>query len=152
MLHCAVTHKSQKIAEWTADLHHNSLDPRYLGFFRLFNQQRFFEAHEVLEDLWLEDRSSSDFHFYKGLIQLAGAFVHFQKGRAQPAAALLRLAAENLARYPDRHQQLQIAEVRDLLDLWLKRAQSFQKIEIAPWPPPILHLESGPAGVKSPSA
>ena len=35
--------------------------------------------------------------FYKGLIQLAGAFVHLQKDRLRPAASLFRLAQKYLA-------------------------------------------------------
>jgi len=31
-------------------------DPRYLGYFECFNRQCFFEAHEVLEALWLPQR------------------------------------------------------------------------------------------------
>lgn len=32
------------------------LDPRFLEFFRLFQEEKFFEAHEVLEGLWRETR------------------------------------------------------------------------------------------------
>ena len=28
------------------------LDPSYVGFFQRFNEQQYFEAHEVLEELW----------------------------------------------------------------------------------------------------
>ena len=57
------------------------VDPRYAGYFALFNQQKFYEAHDILEDLWLPDRHGVNGSFYKGLIQLAGAFVHLQKQR-----------------------------------------------------------------------
>lgn len=48
----------------------------YLQFLELFNQQRFWEAHEVLEGPWRVNRSP----FYKGLIIYASAFVHVQRG------------------------------------------------------------------------
>ena len=67
-------------------------DPRYLKYFECFNQQRFFEAHDVLEALWLPQRQGPNGSFYKGLIQLAGAFVHWQKQRPGPAVALFKLA------------------------------------------------------------
>jgi predicted metal-dependent hydrolase len=95
------------------------LDPRYLGFFDCFNRQLFFEAHEVLEDLWLPDRRGTNGNFYKALIQLAGAFVHLQKNRLKPSAALFRLALANLEPYPSRHERLNLAAVRMLIGGWL---------------------------------
>src|SRR5215468_9066671 len=92
------------------------LDPHYAGYFELFNRQKFYEAHDVLEQLWLKDRHGADGNFYKGLIQLAGAFVHLQKNRLRPAAALFKLAAGNLEKYPDRHEQLNVHEVRELIE------------------------------------
>ena len=95
--------------------------PNYLGFFECFNSQKFFEAHEVLEKLWLPNRQESDGRFYKGLIQLAGAFVHVQKGRTGPATSLLKLARANLEGYPHTHQGLDLAAVRELIEVWLIR-------------------------------
>jgi len=143
VLHSPVSHKSQKIAEWTAGLRHDSLDPRYLAFFKLFNARQFFEAHEVLEDLWLQDRASPDYRFYKGLIQLAGAFVHLQKRRPQPAGALLRLSADNLAGYPDVYRQLRVAGLRGMVSAWLRFAGDMLPGAdvFGACPPPVLSLE-----------
>ena len=91
-------------------------DPRYLGYFECLNQQRFFEAHEILETLWLPQRQGPDGVFYKGLIQLAGAFVHWQKNRPGPAAALLRLAQANLRNYPGTHRGLDVEAVLAVID------------------------------------
>ena len=77
-------------------------DPHYLSYFECFNQQRFFEAHEVLEVLWLTQRDGPNGPFYKGLIQLAGAFVHWQKNRPGPAVALFKLAQTYLQQIPGR--------------------------------------------------
>ena len=99
------------------------LDAHYLGFFDCFNQQLFYEAHDVLEDLWLPDRHGADGNFYKGLIQLAGAFVHLQKDRLRPAAALFKLAQANLAKYPRKHQQLDLQAVHNLAQKWLSELE-----------------------------
>src|ERR1035438_1052006 len=95
------------------------LDPHYSGYFVLFNQQKFFEAHEVLEHIWLKDKHGPNGAFYKGLIQLAGAFVHLQKDHLRPAAALFKLAQANLEKYPRLHEQLNIAAVLELIAHWL---------------------------------
>src|SRR5882672_12151427 len=99
-------------------------DAHYLAFFECFNKGLFFEAHEVLEKLWLPQRKESNGPFYKGLIQLAGAFVHLQKGRLRPAAALLRLAHANLQKYPAIHQRLAVNDVLALIGHWLERLET----------------------------
>ena len=107
-------------------------DAHYRGFFDCFNRQLYYEAHEVLEFLWLKDRQGTNGAFYKGLIQLAGAFVHLQKNRPGPAAALFRLALANLEKYPARHERLDLNETRLLIEAWLKR------LTVAPGEKPLL--------------
>jgi len=101
----------------------NGLDPRYLAYFDCFNRGLYYEAHEVLEKLWLKDRQGANGPFYKGLIQLTAAFVHLQKGRPGPAAALLKLAAANLTQYPGTHDRLAMPAVLALIEHWLARLE-----------------------------
>lgn len=101
----------------------NGADPRYAGYFALFNQQKFYEAHDILEDLWLPDRHGVNGNFYKGLIQLAGAFVHLQKHRLRPSAALFKLARTNLEKYPAMHERLDMVAVLNLIAFWLSRLE-----------------------------
>jgi predicted metal-dependent hydrolase len=114
-----MSRKSGQIAERIAAFQGGALDAHYLGFFDCFNRQLFYEAHDVLEELWLADRHGPNGDFYKGLIQLAGAFVHLQKDRRRPAAALFKLARTNLAKYPARHEQLDVTVVRAAIETWL---------------------------------
>ncbi len=119
------------------------MDPHYLGYFDCFNRGLYFEAHEVLETIWLPQRGQANDRFYKGLIQLAGAFVHMQKQRLGPAAALLRLARENLSRYPQVHQRLDLVKVRSLIDLWLHTVNALGHGDLAQKPGlPILKLQA----------
>jgi len=113
-----VTHKSDKVARMVASFRGQELDARYLGYFDCYNRGLFYEAHDVLEDLWLMDRRGPDGDFYKGLIQLAGAFVHLRKERVGPCLALLRLAKANLARYPTTHHQLDLGDVLATIVEW----------------------------------
>lgn len=114
-----MTHKTGRIAALVDELRGRDLDPHYLGYFECFNRQLYFEAHEVLEAIWLPDRQGPNGAFYKGLIQLAGAFVHLQKNRVRPAAALFKLAESNLKEYPAWHKSLGVAGVVDLIQEWL---------------------------------
>ncbi len=113
--------KSGHIAARIESFQGQALDAHYLGYFDCFNRQLFYEAHDVLEELWLPDRHGLDGDFYKGLIQLAGAFVHIQKNRRGPAAALFRLAQTNLGKYPARHHQLELSAVAELIRGWVGR-------------------------------
>ena len=92
----------------------------YLGYFDCFNRQLFYEAHDVLEDLWLADKKGANGDFYKGLIQLAGAFVHLQKNRLRPSAALLKLTRANLLKYPRLHEGLNLNAIGQLIEHWLR--------------------------------
>jgi predicted metal-dependent hydrolase len=118
-----MSHKSGKIAALIQSRRGQDLDPHYLGFFDCFNQGLFFEAHEVLEEIWLPERGRELDRFYKGLIQLAGAFVHLQKGRPQPSMALLRLARTNLQQYPSPYERLDVNAVLALIDAWIERLE-----------------------------
>src|SRR5437899_6928819 len=119
--------KGERISQFVAELTGEDVDPAetdvakhpfYLAFFRCWNEQRYYEAHDVLEQLWL-NADSRDADFFKGLIQAAGAFVHLQKRfehplhakhrrRLAPAVRLFRLAESNLTRFGPRHHGLNV--------------------------------------------
>ena len=87
----------------------------------------------MLEDLWREN-PGRNYAFFKGLIQLAGAFVHVRKQRKQPALALFKLARKNLEQYGSPHLGVTINEVLFLIDEWERKMESpaHAELEIAP--------------------
>ena len=136
--------KSGAIAELIRQFEGQDLDAHYLGYFECFNRRLYFEAHDVLEELWLGQRSGPNYAFYKGLIQLAGAFVHLQKNRLRPAAALFKLADANLEKYPPQHERLQMDNVRRLINDWVNRLESgnFEINPLSPGQEPKLTIDS----------
>jgi uncharacterized protein len=62
---------------------------------RLFNEERFWEAHEVLEEIW-RPAKGEDRDIIQGLILTAAAFVHFQKNEASVCISILGRAFEKL--------------------------------------------------------
>jgi len=148
-----VSHKTQRIAAFISSLKDRELDPHYLGYFECFNRQLFFEAHEVLEELWLGERGRQDDRFFKGLIQLAGAFVHLQKLRTRPAVALFKLARTNLGQYPSVHHFLDLKELEQLIDAWIIRLESSPEsapvVEPADWPKLALRQAGFGAGAET---
>ena len=61
--------------------------PRYLAGILLFNEQDYFAAHEVWEDLWMESHGLER-KFYQGLIQAAVGLCHFDNGNLGGAIKL----------------------------------------------------------------
>lgn len=135
--------KSGPIAQLIEQFQGQRLDAHYLGYFECFNRQLYFEAHDVLEELWLIQRHGPNYAFYKGLIQLAGAFVHLKKNRLRPAAALFKLADANLEKYPASYEQLRVDKVRHLIRDWLHRLEkaNFESNPLTPGHEPELKLE-----------
>jgi uncharacterized protein len=77
------------------------MDRHLSEFIELFNTKSFFEAHEVLEDLWIESEGEVK-DFYKGLIQCAVAFVHLQRSNLRGAKKVYGTSSKYLERYlPD---------------------------------------------------
>jgi predicted metal-dependent hydrolase len=148
--HPPVSKKSAKIAALIESCRGREQDAHYLGYFECFNQGLFYEAHDVLEELWLAQRRGANDAYYKGLIQFAGAFVHLQKDcvkypRLRPSAALFKLARTNLSPYAPRHEALDVGRVLATIEEWLARLEE-ARYELNPLsgnPAPTLRLEAG---------
>ncbi len=117
----------------------------YAAYFRLWNERRYYEAHDVLEQLWLVEENVERARFYQALIQAAGAFVHLQKNfeqpshakhgrRLRPATRLFALALRNLESLPDEFRELDLVRFRKVLSRFrdLIIADDFKK---NPWSP-----------------
>ena len=137
--------KGERIQAYVESLSRGSKhDPCYIGYFVCFNQQKYYEAHDVLEHLWLKAHGPTN-QFFKGLIQLAGAFVHLQKQhrrpehstdgrRLQPACRLFKLARSNLEPFSPSFLDL---DVRSVLELCSRNILEIEGAEFRhnPWSP-----------------
>src|SRR5215475_15997 len=154
--------KRERISQWlaeatgekvTTDQADVASHPYYHAFFRCWNDQRYYEAHDVLEQLWLNTKSP-DADFFKGLIQAAGAFVHLQKRfehpshakhgrRLSPAVRLFRLGQRNLMNFAPWHHGLDVAALCQLLIRYPDKIVA-SDYKTNPWSPetaPKLHLQ-----------
>jgi len=74
-----------------------SYDRLYVQFVYYFNIERdYFECHEVLEELWLEEGRSK---LYQGLLQVAVGLYHFRNGNVAGAIKLMKAATAKLEQY-----------------------------------------------------
>jgi len=56
---------------------------------RQFNEGHYFECHETLEDLWIEERSAIR-DLYRGILQIGIGLLHWRNGNFKGACSLLR--------------------------------------------------------------
>jgi uncharacterized protein len=81
----------------------------------LFDQQRFFEAHEFFEFIWKSgDVEPADRDFWKGTTQVAVGCCHVQRGNLRGALVLLDRAAGYLAPYPSPYHGIDTDALRSL--------------------------------------
>lgn len=72
-------------------------DALYVQFIYYFNvEQDFFECHEVMEELWLEEGRSP---LYQGLLQVAVGLHHHGNDNVSGAIKLFRAGIEKLTPY-----------------------------------------------------
>jgi predicted metal-dependent hydrolase len=73
----------------------------------LWDEERFFEAHEFLEFIWKHaDVDPADRDFWKGVTQVAVGCCHTQRGNTAGSVTLLERAAGYLDGYPDIHHAI----------------------------------------------
>lgn len=106
---------------------------RYREGLALFDQGRFFEAHEVLEDVWRE-APAEERKFFQGLIQVAVALYHHSRGNQTGCRSLLARACRNLSLYPKEHGGLDLAALLCTLAEWRAALDE----DRTPPPPPTL--------------
>ncbi len=75
-----------------------SYPTEYLEFINLFNDEKFFEAHEVLEELWRHEKGVER-EYYQGMIQIAAVFVHVQKKTPEGGKRLLQTSTKYLEKF-----------------------------------------------------
>jgi uncharacterized protein len=84
-----------------------------------FNAGRFFQAHEVWEELWLA-AAEPEKTFLQGLIQVAAAFHHQARGNVGGAQSLLAAGLAKLTGCPDDFRGVAMVELRHEVENWVE--------------------------------
>ena len=85
----------------------------------LFNQGRYWDAHEAWEEAWMPDRKGVDGGFYKGLIQVAAGCFHYRRGNRRGALNKWRSGAGYLRSYPTTHHRVAVGRLVQAVDALL---------------------------------
>lgn len=112
-------------------------DERYRRGIEHFNRKSFFEAHEILEDLWHEYRET-DRTFLQALIQVSAGLYHLDQENFRGARSQLTKGIRKLEPYAPSHGGLDIgALLRDLhrcLDLLPEIETGSRPLEVSFFP------------------
>ena len=79
-----------------------------LRYVARFDRREYWLAHEELEELWQIDRRD----FFKGLIQVAAAYLHVERQNWRGAQRLMKTSLQYLEAAPDSHEGFDVAAVR----------------------------------------
>lgn len=81
---------------------------QYLQFIEKFNAGEYYECHDLLEEIWMEDKSDK---FLQGLLQLSVGLYHLEYGNVKGARWMFGSARKYLSRYEPRHGGLDVREI-----------------------------------------
>ena len=101
-------------------------DPRLQKGIDEFNQQLFFECHETLEEIWLEERGE-DRKFYQGIIQIAAGYFKWQQGVPAGAIKLWRMGLEKIEPYSPVYLGVELASFSAAVKQNLHELEAVQK-------------------------
>jgi predicted metal-dependent hydrolase len=104
---------------------------QYLRFFELFNERCYYDAHEELEDLWIME-TGQERNYYKGMIMMAIALEHLQRGRFAPAQRLHRDAGVYLSEYPAVFMGIELGDFLAEMEKILLRARELAGLNQTP--------------------
>jgi predicted metal-dependent hydrolase len=110
----------------------DDLPAQFLRGVALFNDGRFFECHEALEEVWLKS-AGGERAFLHALIQAAAALHHFRQGNDKGARSVYERARRKLENGPAIVMKLDVrAFTRELEEFF--RANVASASDQAPFP------------------
>ncbi len=101
-------------------------DPRLQKGIDEFNRQLFFECHETLEEIWLEEHGN-DRRFYQGVIQIAAGYFKWQQGVPAGAVKLWRMGLEKIEPYGPVYLGVDLASLAEIVKEHLRDLECAQQ-------------------------
>lgn len=100
---------------------------QYYKFFEQFNKGEYYECHDLLEEIWMEDKRNK---FLQGMLQVAVAIYHFESGNIYGSRALFNSAYKYLQPYRPRSWDLNLEPVIKFIEEALSVLPKEDKISI----------------------
>ena len=100
---------------------------------RCYRAEEFFAAHEHWELVWLK-LPEPEKTFLQGLIQVAAAFYHLQRGNMEGTSSLLRVALARLDHHSPSFAGISVAPLCQELRAWVKTLDAGSAPSYPPFP------------------
>jgi hypothetical protein len=98
-------------------------DGRLAEGLHCFHSGEFFAAHEHWELVWLTAQEPEK-SFLQGLIQVAAAFHHYQRGNCEGAISLLRSALRRFDPCPEAFTGIAVTPLRTAIRSWIEALET----------------------------
>jgi hypothetical protein len=96
----------------------------------LFNMERYWKSHEVLEGVWKDSKGQTK-SLLNGLILVDAAYVHFQKGENAIFFSILNRSLEKFKDYPEYFYDIDMDALKKNIDkIILTKSTSIIKISL----------------------
>lgn len=108
-------------------------DPRFRASVELFNQGQWYPCHDGFEELWHETQGSSR-KALQGILQIAVAHIHLERGNRRGATVLLGEGLGRLRAYGPSQLGLDLDALRHSAALRLQALQQDDDPQLQPLP------------------
>lgn len=98
---------------------------------QLFNTRQFYDCHDVIEEVWLQESSDRQL-FLQGLIQAAVAFHHYESDHWGAARTMFGMALKKLSSYPDDYAGFELGRLKSALRNWKSELDNALERDVRP--------------------
>lgn len=88
------------------------LHPRAAEGLRLFNEGKYFEAHEALEEAWLDEKGKVR-DLYRGILQVGVTYLHITRGNYNGAVKVYKRSQRWLKDWADVCRGIEVGKLRE---------------------------------------
>lgn len=96
---------------------------------KLFNEGKFFEAHEELEEAWKVEKGEVR-ELYQGVLQIAVTYLHITRANYDGAIKVYGRSFKWLKNWPDICMGIQVEKLRDAAELVMNEVERLGKENI----------------------
>jgi len=92
-----------------------ALHPKAMEGLKLFNEKKFFETHEELEEAWRDEQGNIR-ELYRGILQVAVVYLHITRGNYDGAVKVHERCIKWLKDWPDVCRGIHVGKLRSDLE------------------------------------
>lgn len=111
-----------------------ALHPKAIEGLKLFNEKKFFETHEELEDAWRDEKGAMR-ELYRGILQAAVVYLHITRGNYDGAVKVYTRSIKWLKDWPEVCRGIYVGKLRIDLENVIREVQRLGRDRINEFDP-----------------